>query len=110
MNQLAVAGVAAAVIAASAFGAGVRWQRGAEALAERVAEKAATSATNAAVEQIKAIEVKNVTIRQTAETITREVPVFSECRAGERMLGLVNEALAAPGAAAGVPAAGAADR
>jgi formamidopyrimidine-DNA glycosylase len=110
MNQILIAGAGAVLVASSAFAAGVRWQRGAEALAERAAAQAAEVATQAAVEQISRIEVKNVTIRQTAETITREVPVFSECRAGERMFGLINEALGATAPYPdGLPATGAAD-
>ena len=47
-------------------------------------------------EAISKIEVRNVTIRQKAETITREVPVYRDCRHDAVGLQLVNEALAAP--------------
>jgi cell division protein FtsX len=61
-------------------------------------EKTRETAAQAAAEQIAKIEVKNVTIRQKAETITREVPVYGDCRHDPRTLGLLNDALA-PGAA-----------
>ena len=66
-------------------------------------EKTRETAAAAAAEQISKIEVKNVTIRQKAETITREVPVYGDCRHDPRTLGLLNDALA-PGAAEGKPA------
>lgn len=48
-----------------------------------------------AAEAIQKIEVKNVTIRQKAETITRVVPVYGDCRHDPDGLRLVNQALAA---------------
>lgn len=51
-----------------------------------------------AAEAIGKIEVKNVTIRQKAETITREVPVYGDCRHDPVGLQLVNQALAPGGA------------
>lgn len=89
-----------------AAGAGGYWQGSKhtrdqiEAQAAREAalvDKTVEAATLAAAEQIAKIEVKNVTIRQKAETITREVPVYSECRNDPRTYGLLNDALA-PGA------------
>jgi hypothetical protein len=56
-------------------------------------EKARDAMTAAAAESISKIEVRNVTIRQKAETITREVPVYGDCRHDKRMLDSVNEAL-----------------
>ena len=43
---------------------------------------------------IQRIEVRNVTIRQKAETITREVPVYRDCKHDADGLRLVNESLA----------------
>jgi hypothetical protein len=51
------------------------------------------TAMQGAAEAIAQIEVKNVTIRQKAETITREVPVYRDCRHDPDGLQLVNEAL-----------------
>lgn len=50
-----------------------------------------------AAEAIAKIEVRNVTIRQKAETVTREVPVYRDCRHDGDGLRLLNEALS-PGA------------
>lgn len=86
-----------AVIVAIAFATG--WQvngwrlKASEARAEESAEKAATAATEAAVAAIKGIEVKYVTIKQQAETVTREVPVYRECMHDPRGMQAVNEAL-----------------
>lgn len=66
-------------------------------------EKTRETAAQAAAEQIAKIEVKNVTIRQKAETITREVPVYGDCRHDPRTLGLLNDALA-PGTTQTQPA------
>lgn len=66
-------------------------------------EKTRETAALAAAEQISKIEVRNTTIRQKAEVITREVPVYSECRNDPRTLSLLNDALA-PGAAQAKPA------
>ncbi len=66
-------------------------------------EKTREAAQEAAAAEISKIEVKNVTIRQKAETITREVPVYGDCRHDPRTLGLLNDALA-PGAAEAKPA------
>jgi len=44
-------------------------------------------------EAISKIEVRNVTVRQKAETITRERIVYSECQHAPDGLRLVNEAL-----------------
>lgn len=60
-----------------------------DAQVQRVAE----AAQRAAASEIAKIEVKNVTIRQKAETITREVPVYTDCKHDPVGLQLVNEAL-----------------
>jgi hypothetical protein len=89
------------------------WKADSEALAiERAADAAGKKATEAAVGAIERIEVRNVTIRQKAETVVREVPVYRECRHDADGLRAINEALAAgpiadPGRVSG---AGAADR
>lgn len=95
MNPQLIAG---AIIVSLAFLCG--WQvngwriHSADAKAEQAAQKAATAATDAAVAAIKGIEVKYVTIKQKAETVTREVPVYRDCVHTADGLRVVNEALA----------------
>ncbi len=75
--------------------------------------KARDAMTDAAATAISAIEVKNVTIRQKAETITREVPVYRDCHHSPDGLRVVNEALTGqeePAGDGGVPAAATPDR
>ena len=85
-----------AVVAAFAAGWKVNeWRNdSADLKAEQVAEKAATAATEAAVKAIQGIEVKYVTIKQNAETVLREVPVYRECMHDPRGMQAVNDALA----------------
>lgn len=69
---------------------------------------AALAATGEAISQIK---VNNVTVRQKAETITRERVVYSDCKHDDDGLRLINEALtgqAQPAPVGQLPAAGAA--
>jgi hypothetical protein len=71
------------------------------------------AALAAAGEAISKIEVRNVTIRQKAETITREVPVYGDCRHDPAGLRLVNQALGTEAEPAGdgkLPAPDSADR
>lgn len=59
-------------------------------------------------QQIAAIEVKHVTVRQQLETQIREKPVYRDCIADQRVLDTVNEAITghpAPGNSE-LPAAG----
>lgn len=71
------------------------------------------AALAAAAEAIQGIEVRNVTIRQKAETITREVPVYRDCRHTADGLRLVNQALSdaeEPATGGELPATDPADR
>jgi hypothetical protein len=88
------------------------WRRDSMELAVMdAAEKAASASRASAVKAIGEIEVRNVTIRQRAETVVREVPVYTECRHDARGLQAVNSALAPPGSDSGsVPSVDAADR
>jgi hypothetical protein len=110
VNQLVIAGIGAVVIGAASFATGWRvnsWRHDSQQLAiEQAAEKAGQLATDAAVTAIKGIEVKYVTIRQNAETITREVPVYRDgtCNHDPRMRDAINQALAGPiNSGTGVP-------
>jgi hypothetical protein len=70
------------------------------------------AAIAAASEAISKIEVRNVTVRQKAETITREVPVYRDCRHDGDGLRLLNQALTdahEPAAGGQLPAPDSAD-
>ncbi len=113
--NLALAGIAAVVIAGGAFTAGWKvnaWRHDSQQLAiQESAEKAGKAAADAAVTAIEKIEVRNVTIRQQAETVVREVPVYQQCKHDGRVFDSINAALAEPGTgAAGVPTAVPTDR
>lgn len=60
---------------------------------DQLEQRTREAAMQTAAEAIAAIEVRNVTIRQKAETITREVPVYRDCVHGADGLRLINEAL-----------------
>lgn len=64
-------------------------------------KKGQDEALQAAATAIAKIDVRNVTIRQKAESIIREVPVYRDCVQPADGLQLVNEALAPPDAGAG---------
>ena len=99
----------AVVLLVGASGATGYWQ-GSKHTADQIAAQAAREAALvektrevaalAAAEQISKIEVRNTTIRQKAEVITREVPIYSECRNDPRTFSLLNDALAPAGAEA----------
>ena len=67
-----------------------------QARTEKAIHAAAEASQLAAAAEIAKIEIRNVTIRQKAETITREVPVYRDCQHSDDGLQLVNEALAPP--------------
>jgi hypothetical protein len=74
--------------------------------------EAQDAALNAAAEHIAKLDVKSTTIRQKTEVITREIPIYGDCRHDPRTLGLLNDALGAsaesadPGELPGPDAAG----
>jgi hypothetical protein len=84
-----------------------------QARQDRAVAQGAAAAASAAAAAISKIGVQHVTIRQRAETVVREVPVYRECRHDARVLRDINEARTGRAEPAGdgvVPAAGAADR
>lgn len=85
-----------------------------QAKTEVLIAKVKEEAQLGAAEAIAKIEVKHATIRQKTETITREVPVYSECRHDPVGLQLVNDALNSantqPADKGELPGAGPADR
>jgi hypothetical protein len=105
MNQLVLAGLAAAVLAAGAFTAGWRvneWRRDSQELSNRDVEERATAA---AVEAIKGLKIERITIRQELEREIHHQPaVGAECDISDGVLHKLNEGLAPPGSrGAGVP-------
>jgi hypothetical protein len=113
MNQLAVAGIGAVVIAAGAFGAGWRvnsWRHDSQKLAiEQAAEKAGHAATTAATDVIKGLRPQFTTINRGVERETRTEIRYTECRHTPATWGLLDSAYQAAGGEpfgdrAGVPA------
>lgn len=96
MNPYVVGG-AVLVLAVGGFTGGWKandWRRDSQLLAiEKAAQKAGEAATGAAVTAIQGIQVKYVTIKQNAETVTREVPVYRDCIHDPRGLQSINAAL-----------------
>lgn len=64
-----------------------------QAREDQIVAQVTQAAQKAAAGEIAKIEVKNVTIRQKLETEIREKPVYRECAADERVLGLINQAI-----------------
>jgi hypothetical protein len=79
-----------------------------QAVVQQAIQDTRELAMQAAAEAISKIEVRNVTIRQQAETLTREVPVYRDCRNTDDGLRLINEALT--GIAAQPPGSGSLSR
>lgn len=91
MNPLVYIVVMIGLLAAGAAGG---WKacsdhRDALALAEFQGKAAALEATAAAIAKI---DVKQVTIRQQAETIVREKTVYAECKNTPEMMQVLNSA------------------
>lgn len=79
---------------------------------EEVARESREAAIQAAAEQIAKISVTHTTIRQKAEVVTREIPVYRDCANHPDVIGLLDAARAnqSPSESAGdriVPGAGA---
>lgn len=108
--------VAALLGLLAAYGAGradgTRVERAKHLTAVETARDATDAALRVTADAIAKIEVRNVTIRQQAETIVREVPVYQQCRHDPSGLRLVNEALTGTGPTGTpeLPGAGAPDR
>jgi hypothetical protein len=80
---------------------------------DRIAVIATEAAASAAAGAIARIEVKNTTIHQTLERVTRENTIFTDCRSGPVALGLLNSTAGIagpdkPAAGGELPPAGAA--
>lgn len=112
LNPYVLAGALIAIGASFFFGMkvgddrAVARQEKQEELIRAVSEASQTAAAG----EIAKIEVKNVTIRQQLETEVREKPVYRDCTADQRVLGLINQAItgtepAGPGQLPGVGSA-----
>ncbi|MEO8153547.1 MAG: hypothetical protein ABI605_10795 [Rhizobacter sp.] len=113
--------IAAAVLAVAAWSAscwkayelGRDHELATQAREDNAAAQTRLVASTAAAEAISKIEVRHVTIRQQADTVIREVPVYLDCRHDARVLRDINEARtgrAEPVGAGQLPAASAPDR
>lgn len=80
-----------------AFRRGVEHEESAHLRAEAATRENQDKVTAAIAAGLSQIEVKHVTIRQQADTVIREVPVYRECRHDARVLRDINEALGAVG-------------
>lgn len=85
--------------------------RGQAAIAQQLIHDTREQAQLGAADAISQIKINNVTIRQRAETVVREVPVYRECRHAPGMLDRINAALTGasePAGASELPASAAA--
>ena len=80
-----------------AFRRGVEHEEAAHLRAEAASRENQDKVTEAISVGLSKIEVKHVTIRQQADTVIREVPVYRECRHDARVLRDINEARGAAG-------------
>ena len=98
MNPYALiaAGILALSLAVGGFTFGVKYARGQQARTEQLIARVADEAQRGAAAEIAKIEIKNTTIRQQLETVTREVPVYRDCRNTADGMRLLNDALRAP--------------
>jgi hypothetical protein len=63
-----------------------------QAREDKVALVASAAAASAAANAISKLEVKHAVIRQKADTIIREVPVYRDCLNDNRVLDAINQA------------------
>lgn len=63
-----------------------------QAREDKIVHAVSVAMSERAASAISNIEVKHVTIRQRAETVMRDVPVYRECRHDRRVLDDINAA------------------
>jgi hypothetical protein len=73
-----------------------------QAREDKVAILASEAAASAAAKAISKLEVKHAVIRQKADTIIREVPVYRDCLNDDRVLDAINQARGYEPAGSGV--------
>lgn len=98
-NPYVILGLVAAFVCAYGLGRydGSRLEEQAQLTAQQRAQDAYDAAMRATADQISKISIRNTTIRQQAEVIVREKPVYSECRHSADGLQSVNQALVPAG-------------
>lgn len=94
---LLFAGIAALGLAIGGFTFGVKYQRGQEARAVLLVEKVKKEAMDGAAAAIAEQKKQTTVIKQQLETVTREVPVYRDCRNTDDAMRLLNDALAGVG-------------
>lgn len=84
----------------------------AQADAEKIRQDTIRAADEGTARALSKLEIKHVTIKQQAQVVEREVPVYRDCRHDSRMLDAINAALTGdePAGAGVVPAASAPGR
>lgn len=95
LNPYIVLGVLLAIIGAASGGYiyGGKHARNAMEAQELREQRLLDKVAETTAEQIAQIEIKNTTIRQKVETVTREVPVYRDCEHTDDVYGLLNDAL-----------------
>ena len=98
-NPYLIAGTLVAILAAYGVGRydGSRMEQASHLSAEQRARVAYDAALLATADQIAKINIRNTTIRQQAEVIVREKPVYSECRNDPLGMQSINQALVPAG-------------
>jgi hypothetical protein len=93
--------IAGGLIVALAFLGGWKvngWRMdAAQKKADEVEQRATQAATEAAVTAIEGIAVRYVPVKQAAEVITREIPVYRDCVHSPDGMRVLNEALTGAG-------------
>lgn len=64
-----------------------------QAEVEAIRQSTIKAADEGTARALSKLEIKHVTIKQQAQTVVREVPVYSDCRHDKRMLNAINAAL-----------------
>lgn len=82
------------VVGYKSYHAGAEHEIATQAKIEKATAEARDLALDKAAEKVAQIDVRNTTIRAKTEVITREVPVYTDCRHAPDGLRNVNAALA----------------
>lgn len=100
--------VSLAVVAFMGYGAGQDAEIADQSRVAAAVEEAGKEAAKQSAEAISKLKVKHVTIKQQAETVIRDNPVYRDCSHPDGMLDTINQARGYEPAGSGVlPAASA---
>ena len=93
-NPYLLAGILLSIIFAFAFGlkVGADREEARQAREDALVSKVAEAAQRSAAQAIASIEIKHTTIQSRTQVITRDVPVYRECRNTTEMQELLNNA------------------